>query len=239
MFNLHPLFKFFNSDRPRIPSDNAQWPDAWKKVEYKIYPRMPQIKLPAPELGEWSLVNAILKRKSERVFSATAMNLKELSTLLFLGAGITRNAVDTTKSRRSYPSGGARYPIEIYVVSSKIKDLGVGIYHYNVLQHSLELLGEAEKRNINSTYYYEFGGQAAAVFIFTMVPWRSVRKYGNFAFKVALIEAGHLAEHMYLVSTALNLKCCAMGGMHEKAVCELLDIDGTQEIPFYMLAFGN
>ena len=41
-------------------------------------------------------------------------------------------------TRRAYPSGGARFPLEIYVFLFKCKDLVSGIYHYNVLDHSLE-----------------------------------------------------------------------------------------------------
>jgi SagB-type dehydrogenase family enzyme len=64
-------------------------------------------------------------------------------------------------------------------------------------------------------------------------------KYGNFAFKLGLIEAGHLAQNLYLMSAEQNLKCCALGGFNEKIIHKLLDIDGATEIAFYAFVAGK
>lgn len=239
MFNLHSLFKFFNSDRPYIPANQDEWPDAWKKVEYKVYSRMPKIKLPKPSIGDIAFEEVILKRKSEREFSQGFLNQNELSSLLFFGGGIIRGNENSEYAKRAYPSGGARYPIETYLILRRAENIKPGIYHYNVLDHALEFLIEEESEMTGKLFPYEFAQNAAVVFIFTFMPARSVKKYGNLALKIGLIEAGHLAENIYLVSIALDLKCSALGAIRENIACSLLDIDGMEEIPFYALACGK
>ena len=42
--------------------------------------------------------------------------------------------------RRFYPSGGARYPLEVYLLIQRVDSLTTGLYHYNVKENSLEIL---------------------------------------------------------------------------------------------------
>ncbi|MEA3248706.1 MAG: nitroreductase, partial [Nanoarchaeota archaeon] len=48
--------------------------------------------------------------------------------------------------RRTYPSGGARFPVEIYAVSYNVDGLDNGAYHYNMRDKCLEMLLE---QNLN------------------------------------------------------------------------------------------
>ncbi|OGM27213.1 hypothetical protein A2627_01800 [Candidatus Woesebacteria bacterium RIFCSPHIGHO2_01_FULL_39_28] len=237
--NEHLFFKFFDIDRPNIPKDGSQWPESWKKIEYKSYPRLPQIKLPEPDLKGATLAGAILHRKSDRHFSSYSLSLTDLSTILFFGAGVTQRGQNVDTHRRAHPSGGARYPIETYVAVLNVNELKKGIYHYNVLNHSLEFLLDTDKETISKLSAYDFVKEAAATFIFTCLPERSAIKYGNFAYKLILIEAGHIAENMCLVSAALNLRASVVGNVHNIEIANgLLDTDGLGEIPFYLFAVG-
>jgi len=47
-----------------------------------------------------------------------------------------------------YPSAGARYPLEIYVVILNSKEIPEGIYHYNVKWNTLELLEKGDFKQI-------------------------------------------------------------------------------------------
>lgn len=237
---MHPLFKFFEEDRPLIPADKSVWPDEWKDVEFKTYPENRQIALPKASLADITLEKAILQRKSRRKFAPVPMALSELSAMLFFGTGICKPHENNRLSRRAYPSAGARYPIETYVAILRADEIAPGIYHYNVKNHSLEFLsGENVKSKIASIFREEWVLESGAVFIFSLVPDRSTRKYGNFAFKSMLIEAGHIAENLYLTATALKLKCCALARVNQAGANEVLGIDGVEEIPFYALAVGK
>ncbi len=43
------------------------------------------------------------------------------------------------------------------------------------------------------------------------------------------MEAGYLGQNIYLVSAALNLACCAIGGYLDDKLNKLLDVDGVKE----------
>ena len=235
---LHPFFQFFNKSRPYIDPDSSQWPKEWSIIEFKSYSRLQQIKLPKPTLDKISLENVILNRKSEREFSGNPLNLKQLSSLLFFGAGITHKNKDPNLTRRAYPSGGARYPLEVYLAVLNVDGLTPGFYHYNVKKHSLELILKEKSIVLRNLFHDDFVKKSGAIFIFSMIPKRSTIKYGDFALKIGLIETGHLAENIYLAAQSLKLKCCSLGNLNESLAHRLLDLDGSQEITFYALAVG-
>ena len=75
------------------------------------------------------------------------MSFRELSVILYYSCGIKNfkkysNDVDELidKSKRFYPSAGARYPLEVYLGVFNVKNFFPGIYHYNVKWNTLELL---------------------------------------------------------------------------------------------------
>ena len=64
-------------------------------------------------------------------------------------------------------------------------------------------------------------------------------EYGNLSYKIAILEAEHIGQNIYLVSEALGLKCCAHGDFNKDLIHSLLDIDGVTETVFYALSVGN
>ena len=168
----HPFFEFFNEDRPFIDPDEKNWPKEWNEIYFKSYPRLKQVKLPNPKLQELGLSEAIIKRKTDRNFSGDPINIQQLSNLLFYAAGITRGGQEFS---RAYPSGGARYPIEIYPAVFNASDFDRGIYHYNVKNHVLELISSeaVDLGKIKNALRVPFAGKAAFALVFSMVPGRS------------------------------------------------------------------
>lgn len=222
--------------------DFEEWPMEWKQIYFKSYPRLPQITLEEPKKNflQKSLYNMLLKRNSNRNFNFAKISKAELSTLLFFSAGITKKAKNWDNTSRVYPSAGARYPTELYLVVLNADNLAKGLYHYNVKNHSLELLLKEDLKD----YLYKAVKQgwinkAGIVFIIASVLGRSEVKYKNRAYRFCLIEAGHLGQNIYLVSTALNLKCCAIGGFIDKKINSLLDFNNNNEFTSYLLAIGK
>lgn len=232
-------------------------PESWKKVYYKIYPRFPQIPLKTSlsqknKSAYKDFLEIFLKRASRRDFSGKKIPFDIFSTLLIFSAGI-RDRVKSAKSwpgeimkkdrnllRRTWPSGGARYPLEIYIIALKIQNLVPGLYHYNVLWDTLELLEKKDFSNkIKKISSQEFVQKASAIIIITAVFNRTIIKYKERGWRLIFFEAGHLAQNIYLVSTILNLKCCALGGFCDSEIIALLDIDEHNEIPLYLVAIGK
>lgn len=70
---------------------NENFPESWVKINYKSYPRLDSISLPAPSSLKGSLKRALLNRRSRRDFGGGALSFDNLSTILRFGAGISTN----------------------------------------------------------------------------------------------------------------------------------------------------
>ncbi|MDD5634195.1 MAG: SagB/ThcOx family dehydrogenase, partial [Candidatus Omnitrophica bacterium] len=111
----------------------------------KAMPNNTEIKLPEPvRKGTCSVEEAIQKRKSVRDFSDRSLTMEEVSKILWAAGGITVDGV--TGPTRAYPSAGALYPHEIYLVAGKVNSLEAGIYRYNWQDNSLVLIKKGDAR---------------------------------------------------------------------------------------------
>lgn len=122
---------------------------------------------------------------------------------------------DVTK--RPYPSAGARYPLEIYVVNNNIKDIQKGIHYYNALSHEIIFNYSNNKKSVSGNYQkrlneyvrsaqgYPSSTKPDIIFVITAVFARTMWKYKNIGLSLILTDLGCLYQTMYLVATALNL----------------------------------
>ena len=80
------------------------------------------VALPKPSLdGKVPVEKAIQQRRTIREFKETPLSIPHLGQLLWAAQGIT----DPEGVGRSAPSGGARYPLDIYVIVGKKGDASV------------------------------------------------------------------------------------------------------------------
>lgn len=197
---------------------------------------MPQITLPPPESLSMPLEDTLLKRASERQFARGAeIALTDMSTIFGHAIAVR------PKGGRAYPSGGGLFPIETYLVARTVENLPLGIYHYSPDQHGLEQLWDIphETHIFDGTPSAEWAEYASAIVILTSVWERSYNKYGDFAYQLALIEAGHIAQNIALVSASLELVSCPLSGFNDAEVEHLLDIDGEGEQIVYTMMLGK
>jgi len=232
---------FQKKNIPNSPSNKI--PKSWKKVYFKTYPRLPQTKLEKLNPKENQLFSIIKKRKSERKFTGKDLTLKEISKILYFAAGIRNSKEmkgDLDRSKRMYPSAGARYPLEIYSVIFKGKEIIPGIYHYNVKWNTLELLlkGDFKKKFSNEITNQNWIEKSGMLIIITAVFSRTIVKYKERGWRYIFFEAGHMAQNIYLISTLLKLNCCAIGGFLDEKLIQLLDLNPKSELPLYLLAIG-
>jgi SagB-type dehydrogenase family enzyme len=83
-------------------------------------------------------------------------------------------------------------------------------------------------------------GQNASLIVFiTAVFERSVFKYGDRGYRFIFLEAGHVAQNINLVATALGLGSVNIGGFFDREIDEFLDLDGVTHSTIYMVAIGG
>ena len=82
--------------------------------------------------------------------------------------------------------------------------------------------------------------RAASLTIFiTPLFERSVFKYGERGYRFVLLEAGHVAQNLNLVATALGFGCLNIGGFFDREIDQFLALDGIAHSTIYMMAIGK
>jgi len=77
------------------------------------------------------------------------------------------------------------------------------------------------------------------VFYWSMVAYRAEWRYGIYAHRVALMDAGHLCQNLYLACTGLGLGTCAIGAFSHERCAKLFELDGEEEYIVYTAPVGT
>jgi SagB-type dehydrogenase family enzyme len=207
---------------------------------YKEYPDARRIELPSFESIETSTIkDALKKRKSIRHFTGQPLSLEDLSYLLWAASGIQR--VERGHEFRTAPSAGALYPIETYLIADGVDGLDRGLYHYSVKSHCLEglRLGQFGHELVQAALGQKMCLEAAVVFIWTAIFYRSKWKYEERAYRYIYLDAGHIAENLALAATGIGLGTCQIGALFDDEVNEIIGVDGKSESVVYMTVIGH
>jgi SagB-type dehydrogenase family enzyme len=194
---------------------------------------LPGIELPPVALGNVALRDALVSRRSRTAETASSLSLTAIGSLA--GAAY-RSAGD----RRPVPSGGALYPLELYVVALQVDGLGVGVHHYSPYRHRLESLGPVDRAQVAQALVEpELVDSAAALIVLTAMFWRSRFKYGLRGYRFALIEAGHVMQNVVLAATALGIAARPLGGYYDRLLDGLVGADSLDEASVYAVLLGG
>jgi SagB-type dehydrogenase family enzyme len=213
--------------------DDSEMPITFTYIFKKSYPRLPQIHL--PKVRDGNLEKILDLRESTREFSKHPMNLKDVSKILNSCKILD---VERDPERRTYPSGGARFPIEIYLIGYNVSGLNKGAYHFNIDNHSLETLWE---KNLDGKQKEIMGTNIvnpAATLVLTSVLSRSEIKYWHKALPFSYLEAGHIGQNIILSAAENDIGACPVSGFVDDTLIKILDLtDG--EIPVYTINIGK
>lgn len=202
------------------------------------------VSLPHPQTdGEFARV--VLERRTWRRFASTPMTLEALATLLGVACGV-RFWVEVKQIGRfalkTYPSGGAQHPLEVYVAARNIRGLPQGLYRYAADRHQLDCVRRGATRRRIERYLRMQGwyANASALFLISAVVPRTQWKY-RFprAYKVVLAEAGHLCQNLLLAATWLGLAPFCTMAFADSLIERDLGIDGVSEAIIYAAGVGT
>jgi SagB-type dehydrogenase family enzyme len=222
----------------KMPGHELDWTS--KPSPYKEYPGSRRIDLPRPEPGRNISLDEVLRRRtSVRDYSDEPISLAHLSYLLWASTGIQR--IEMGYEFRTAPSAGALYPIDTYVVANNVLDLEQGLYHYAIRAHGLEelRLGDLRLDTAKAALGQGICYDAAAVLVWTAVFERSKWKYEQRGYRYIFMDAGHIAQNLYLAATSQALGVCTVGALFDDELNALLGVDGVQESAIYMAAIGR
>ncbi len=196
------------------------------------------IKLPSPEhKGRMSVEEAIYKRRSIRRYTSRPLSLSEISQVLWSAGGQTIDGI--TGPTRSYASAGGRYPLEIYLVAGNVTGLEPGIYKYNWVDNTLELLKKGDFRGklSNAAYRQSMVLDAPATIVVTTAQAKAVSRYGKRGEQYVCMDAGHMGQNVHLQAESLGLGTVMIGAYSDN---EVIDVLGTKgETTVYIMPIGR
>ena len=111
---------------------------------------------------------------------------------------------------------------------------------HSFFYHNLERADQAElaQEITRAGLWQSFLAEVSVVFVLTAIFQRLRWCYRERAYRYALLEAGHIAQNIYLAAEAAGLGACAVGAFFDSLANQLLGVDGTEEAALYLLAVG-
>jgi len=188
-----------------------------------------EVTLPRPDRASgMTLTQALAGRRSVREFSSHQLTQAQLGQLLWAAQGVT-----SSDNKRTAPSAGVLYPLELYVALSS------GLYYYQPSAHVLERRTSTDLRRAitRAAYGQDAVAGAAAIFIIAADFQRTARKYGERAPRYVYLEAGHAAQNLLLQAVALGLGAVPIGAFDDEQAGKALALTPPQRI-VYMIATG-
>jgi SagB-type dehydrogenase family enzyme len=220
-----------------IPKDRETWPDNWKNYEYKEYSRLQGIALPkSPEV---SALMTLVEKRTGAVSRIHEQKIEMHNLAACLAAGYGTLSRDG-EAHKPVPSGGARYPLELYVaVWGEVADVPRGYYHYNANAHSLSKLPftALTKNDVAHFSKDEWVREAHGAIIISAVFNRTVRKYGSRGYRYILLEAGHVGQNICLAGAEQGLAIRPLGSFTEEYFENILQFDVINERIVYAIVF--
>lgn len=160
-------------------------------------------------------------RRSCRSFSVKKMTVNQIGSICHFAYSIPDHSV---------PSGGALYPLRIYVLIESPQDgLESGYYEYDAEQNRLICFNdEVDVEQLKYCFNQEempFGSSVQIVIAADLE--RQPYKYANRGYRLTLIEAGHVAENISLYCAEQGLGTCEMGGVQDEPLKQELELSGN------------
>lgn len=170
-------------------------------------------------------------RKSTRSFSKQPVEIDLLLSLL--------GTMYSTGNNRPTPSAGGLYPMRVLMATAdSSQKLSSVLHEYNTITGELVQTG----RSISGEQLSRCLDTASAlngivIFVVCDLP-RVTAKYANRGYRLALIEAGHIAQNAYLFAAEQGLAVLELSSFQDKITAEFLGIDYPQEVVLTALVVG-
>lgn len=223
-------------------NDDAYRGTAYHQEFKEIESPVGRVALPAAPPS--ALMQTLRRRQSCRAYQPQAwLSLESLSALALAAYGIVRVAPLAGASsflRRTVPSAGGLFPLELFLFTQRVQGLADGLYHYDVRAHGLTGVrtGALFAALEPALYAYPFVREANVLFAFAAMFPRTQRKYGPRGYRYILLEAGHAAQNLCVAAIERGLATLCIGGFVDSALNRLIGLEPAAEGVVYAVAAG-
>ncbi|MFJ8577829.1 SagB family peptide dehydrogenase [Micromonospora sp. NPDC093277] len=218
---------------------------------------LPLARPDAPPSDLPGLAETLLARRSAYGTYEGPLTVDELGQLLFYAAAVTGEksmpGAEAPLRVRPHPSGGSRYPVRLMLYCHDVQGVPRGLYLHDADAHALlplddrDLSGElipavpATDPRLPAT---KAGGKIDAagcplwVFLVADLTYQRLH-YGLRSYRLVLLEGGHVAQNLSLVSTGLDLSSVGLCGFYDDALHRALGLDGVNSAVLYTYLVGR
>jgi SagB-type dehydrogenase family enzyme len=126
-------------------------------------------------------------------------------------------------------------------VTRSISGLPDGLYHYDPLSHQLELRREGALYDTLADLCLgqPMVSRANLTAVLTANCQRTIWKYGQRGYRYVWLDAGHLAQNLWLTATGEALGAVAVGAFFDAELNILLDLPAGEEDAVYIICIGQ
>ena len=182
--------------------------------------------------GALSVEEALNRRKSVRSFRQEPLDKEEVGQILWAAYG------KNLYGKKTAPSAGATYPLEIYLTAGHVNGIPAGVYRYREENHALELHipGDIRRALAGAAFNQQFIAEAPACVIVAAEFIRTTSRYGERGKRYVFMDAGHVGENVHLQAEALGLGTVMVGAFDDDAVSSVLKV---KKPVLYLIPIGR
>lgn len=178
------------------------------------------------------LITTRRSRRSCRNFSEEKLTIDQIGNICNFAYSIPDHSV---------PSGGALYPLKIYLTIEKDqKGMVAGYYEYDAENDTFILFNNTvDTEQLKYCFNSEelpFGSSVQIIIAADLD--RQPYKYSNRGYRLTLIEVGHVAENICLFCAENGLGACEMGGILDEALMNELELTDYGIWPIIAIPIG-
>lgn len=240
-FHINSSIKGFNSHifdkgirKARLSDEfcdgNFMQLDKFKKSKSDIY--LDKIE---NDSFENDLFAAINNRVSSRAFTEKEISKKDFIEFIHYGLGLIENS---GYKRYSYPIAGGIPSLRFIIYVKNVESILKGWYLIDPDEGRLIRLKEIAPIEKISLSYGMMEKAGFTIFILGVMKYKGM-KYGDRGYRFLNIEAGHVAQNLYLIASHKEINIVASGGTIdceiEKYSCEI----GEELTSIYEIIIGN
>jgi SagB-type dehydrogenase family enzyme len=207
-----------------------------QRVKYKVDPQNFQ------RSSGKSFVEVLRERRTSWLFDGADLGEEDFKEILLYSFGISKEE----ERKRTYPSGGQFYSIEIYILPTR-RSVESGlleekVYKFNVNSNEVVEMADIDLTQINqisaSTDVGFFSLENAQFAVVLVGNDKDLaEKYMELSYRIMLLEAGHMAQNLLLSCTYKGISSVPLGGFHENEIKKLLHLP-KEKMVFYTVLGG-
>lgn len=211
---------------------------------FKRYQDIPSVQTGARPIEPTSTAIDDLTASGQLPAGEIIPDLPTVARLLQRSNGILKTGISPRGKEVVYRAAGqtgARFHLELYLVTGDLPGLPAGVYHYDARDNTLRTLRTGDFRAIvtHASGNESATAAAPAIVIFTSQIWRNAWRYLEHSYRQVYWDMGTMATNTLAMAAGAEIPAEVVLGFADTEIETLLGIDGVDELVAGVIALGR